>query len=64
MHLFYSVVTVLLEYVDGNSTQRFTVDWFLPCNSVAVSAISFKPQKVLTMMVNLYAYHFLSYSHK
>ena len=28
------------------STLRLTVVWFLPCNSIAVNAISFKPQKV------------------
>ena len=25
---------------------RLPVAWFLPCNSIAVNAISFKPQKV------------------
>ena len=37
---------------------------FLPYNSIAISAISFKPQKVLAMMVTLYIYQFLCYSRK
>ena len=49
MYLFYPVVTVLLKYFDPEIYSCLV----LPCNSVAVNAISFKLQKVLAMMVNL-----------
>ena len=57
---FYPVMTVLLE----DLALRFTVVWWLPCNSIGVNVISFKPQKGQAMMVNLYAYQIFSYFHK
>ena len=51
MHLF-PTLTVLLEYFDPVIYSCLV----LPCNSVAVNVISFKPQKAWAMMVNLYAY--------
>ena len=51
MHLFYPTVTVLLEYFNLGIYSCLGF-----CNSIAVNAISFKPQKVCAMMVDLYVY--------
>ena len=49
---FYPTMTVLLECFDPVIYSCVV----LPCNSITVNAISYKPQKVWAMMVSLYSY--------
>ena len=60
VHVFYPVVTALLEYLDTVNLHLF---WFLLYNFVAVTLLLFKPSKVTAMMLRLCTHKCPSYSH-